>query len=265
MRIVKYRGSTHATNEFPFLIEEDGISMLPITSVGLDHPAHEDRVGTGVPALDLMLGGGVYRGSSSLISGSAGTGKTSFAAQFAQAACSRGEHCLYFAFEESPSQLLRNMRSIGIELEPWIKQGLLTVHAVRPTLYGLESHLARMFKMTQTFKPQSAVIDPVTNFLAAGTGADVRSMLTRLIDLLKTQAITSLFTSLTFTGEYETQSETAVSSLMDTWLLLRDVEIDEERRGTISILKARGTAHSKRIRGFRLTGTGVMLTETEPR
>ena len=262
MRIVKYRGSTHGTNEFPFLIEADGISVLPITSVGLDHTAHEERVSSGLPTLDAMLGGkGFYRGSSNLVSGTAGTGKTSIAAHFAVAACERGERCLFFAFEESPSQLFRNMRSIGLDLGRWVDAGLLHVHAVRPTLYGLETHLATMFKMSQEFKPHGIVVDPVTNFLAAGTGADVRSMLVRLIDLFKTQAVTSFFTSLTLGGEDETKSDTAISSLMDTWLLLRDAESDGERRGTISVLKSRGMPHSKKAWGFRLSDHGIELSE----
>ncbi len=262
MRVVKYRGSMHGTNEFPFLIERNGISVLPITSVGLDHVAVDERVSTGVPALDVMLGAkGFYRGSSNLVSGTAGTGKTSVAAHFVNAACERGERCLYFAFEESPSQLLRNMRSIGVHLEAWVKAGLLVIQAVRPTLHGLESHLATMLLKTQEIQPQAVVVDPVTNFLSAGTGADLRSMLIRLIDLIKTQGITSLFTSLTTTGEEEPRSDASISSLMDTWLWLRDTETGGERRGTITVLKSRGMPHSKKVRSFRLTDNGIELAE----
>jgi circadian clock protein KaiC len=265
LRIVKYRGSTHGTNEFPFIIDADGISILPITSVGLNHPAYAERVSSGVPALDTMLGGkGFYRGSSNLISGTAGTGKTSIAAQFAIAACTRGERCLFFAFEESPDQLLRNMRSIGLDMDRWIKEERLIVRAVRPTHFGLESHLVKMFQMSRQLKPQTVVVDPVTTFLVAGSGEDVRSMLVRLIDLLKMQGVTSLFTSLTVGSESEASTDAAISSLIDTWLLLRDMETDGERRGTIAILKSRGMAHSKRVRGFQLTDSGIELTDAVP-
>jgi len=263
MRVVKYRGSTHATNEFPFLIEANGISVLPITSVGLEHIAHEERVSSGVAALDSMLGGkGFFRGSSNLVSGTAGTGKTSIAAHFAVAACERGERCLFFAFEESPSQLLRNMSSIGLDLGRWVSKGLLTVRAVRPTLFGLESHLAAMIKLSQELKPQAIVVDPVTNFLAAGSGGDVKSMLVRLVDLFKTQGATSLFTSLTLGGEDEAKSDAAISSLIDTWLLLRDTEAQGERRGTIAVLKSRGMPHSKKVHGFQLTDAGIEVSQT---
>lgn len=264
LRIVKYRGSTHGTNEFPFLIGESGISVLPITSVGLDHPANDDRVSSGVAALDVMLDGqGFFRGASILVSGAAGTGKTSVAAQFAVAACARGERCLFFAFEESPSQLVRNMRSIGLDLECWVKEGLLIIRSVRPTLFGLESHLTVMIKMVKDLKPQAIIVDPVTSLLGAGAGIDVRSMLVRLIDLFKMQGVTSLFTSLTHGGENEARSEAAVSSLIDTWLMLHETETNGERRGLLSILKSRGMAHSKKISGFRLTNHGIALTDAD--
>jgi len=262
LRVVKYRGSTHGTNEFPFLIENDGISVLPITSIGLEHAANDGRVSTGVGALDALLGGvGYFRGSSNLISGTAGTGKTSIASHFAVASCMRGERCLFFAFEESPSQLMRNMRSIGIDLARWVKEGLLTIRAVRPTLYGLESHLATMIKMANELKPKAIVVDPVTNFVGAGTGLEVRSMLVRLIDLFKTHEITTVFTSLTLGGENEAKSDAAISSLIDTWLLLSEKESSGERRGTIAILKSRGMPHSKKVHPFRLTDHGIVLTE----
>ena len=259
LRIVKYRGSAHGTNEYPFLIDEKGISVMPITSIGLQHDVSTERISSGIPRLDTMLGGeGYYRGSSILVSGTAGTGKTSIAAHFANAACSRGERCLYFAFEEAPSQITRNMRSIGIDLEPWMNQGLLDIYAVRPTIYGLEMHLVKMYKMVMEFKPEVVVIDPVTNLIAIGSDTEVKSMLARLIDFLKANQITAFFTNLSHGGSLE-QTEFGISSLMDTWLLLRDIEIGGERNRGLYILKSRGMAHSNQIREFLLTDKGITL------
>jgi len=261
LRIVKYRGSSHGTNEYPFLIDEQGMSVLPITSLGLQHDVSTERISSGIPRLDTMLGGeGYYRGSSVLVSGTAGTGKTSISASFANAACSRGERCLYFAFEESSAQLTRNMRSIGIDLEPWIKQGLLDIYAVRPTIYGLEMHLVKMHKMVREFKPKVVIIDPVTNLIAIGSDTEVKSMLSRLIDFLKANQITAFFTNLSHGGTTE-QTEFGLSSLMDTWLLLRDIEIGGERNRGLYILKSRGMAHSNQIREFLLTDKGIDLVD----
>ena len=262
LRIVKYRGTVHGTNEYPFLIDEDGISVLPITSLGLRHEASEERLSTGVPRLDAMLGGaGFYRGSSVLISGTAGTGKTSLAAHFAEAACRRDERCLYFAFEESESQLVRNMRSIGLDLMPRLKKGVLRLHATRPTAYGLETHLAALHKLVSEFEPRVVIVDPVTNFLKAGTQAEADGMLMRLIDFLKARQTTALFTSLTYGGGVQEQSEAGISSLMDTWLLLRDIELGGERNRAMYVLKSRGMAHSNQIREFLLTDHGVELRD----
>ena len=261
LRVVKYRGSSHGTNEFPFLIDADGISVIPITSATLSHPAPRERVSTGIPALDDMLGGhGYFRGSSVLVSGTAGTGKTSLAAQFADAACSRGERCLFFSFEESPSQLLRNMRSIGLELNRWLDQGLLSIHASRPTRFGLEMHLSTTHKLIRTFRPDVVVVDPVSNFLSAGTSIEAESMLVRMIDVLKAQSITTFLTDLIGGGPPE-QTAVGISSIIDTWLMLRDFVRDGERVGLLSILKSRGMKHSRRIREFRLTDHGIELPE----
>lgn len=261
LRVVKYRGSLHGTNEYPFLIDERGIEVLPITSLGLDHPASTERVSSGIPALDEMLGGqGYFRGSSVLVSGKAGTGKSSLAAHFAGAACRRGERCAYFAFEESPAQILRNMRSIGLDLGPWVERGLLLFHAARPTVYGLERHLVTMYKMVRDFQPAVVVLDPITNFLASGSSEEVKAMLMRMIDFLKSQQITPLFTSLTHGDELD-RTEIGVSSLMDTWLLLRETEVSGERNRTVSVIKSRGMAHSNQLREMRLSGDGIELVE----
>ncbi|MBE3046956.1 circadian clock protein KaiC [Candidatus Bathyarchaeota archaeon] len=261
LRIVKYRGSTHGTNEYPFLIDDQGISVLPISSLGLDHDAPAERVSSGIARLDGMLGGkGFYRGSSILASGTAGTGKTTIAASFVDAACRRGERCLFFAFEESPRQVVRNMRSIGIDLEPWVRKGVLQFHAARPTYGGIEQVLLLIHKRITSFQPSVVVVDPVTNLLMVSTQNEVRSMLTRLVDFLKTQRITTIFTSLTAAGPLEA-SEADVSSLMDTWLLLKSIEVGGERNRALYVLKSRGLEHSNQIREFVLTDDGLRLLD----
>jgi circadian clock protein KaiC len=266
LRVVKYRGSHHGTNEYPFLIDRNGLSVLPVTSLGLEHHASMDRLSTGVPELDRMLGGqGYFRGSTVLASGTAGTGKTSLAAHFADVACRRGERVLYFLFEESPQQLLRNMRSIGVDLQPWVERGLLRFHADRPSRSGLETHLALMYQLVRDFKPSVAIVDAVTNLLTIGTANDVHAMLMRVIDYLKVHEVTGFFTSLS-PGKTELQeTETGVSSLMDTWIVLTIKEVDRERCRQLSVLKSRGMAHSNRIRDFVLTDHGLRLMENERR
>jgi len=217
LRVVKYRGTVHGTNEYPFLIDETGISVLPITSVGLRHSAGTERISSGIPELDRMLGGkGYYRGSSILVSGTAGAGKTSFAAHLVEAACRRGERCLYFAFEESAQQFVRNMRSIGLDLQPHIDAGLLRFEASRPTLHGLESHLVSIHKAVSEVAPQLVVIDPISTFIASGSDHEVSAMLMRLVDFLKAQGITAFFTSLTSGGTATERTEVEISSLIDT-------------------------------------------------
>jgi len=265
LRVVKYRGSLHGTNEYPFIIDERGIEVLPITSLRLAHAAVTERVSSGVSELDDMLGGeGYYRGSSVLVSGRAGTGKTSLGAHFVAAACRRGERCIYFAFEESMSQVVRNMRSIGIDLEPWIRQGLLEFHASRPTLNGLERHLVTMHKTIRVLQPRVVVVDPVTNFVSVGSSGEVSSMLIRLIDFLKTRQITSLFTSLTRGGKDLELTDVGISSLMDTWLLVRETEANGERGRVLQVIKSRGMAHSSQLQGFLLTDQGVRLGDASP-
>ena len=265
LRVVKYRGSVHGTNEYPFLIGNKGLSVLPITSLGLSHPAPVQRLPTGVEGLDGMFGGkGYFRGSSILISGTAGTGKTSFAAAFAQAACQRGERCLYFAFEESPDQIMRNMGSIGIQLRPFVSQGLLRFHAVRPHHYGLETHLVYINDEARDFKPRVVVIDPITNLISVAESLEVRGMLTRLIDFFKTKRITALSTSLTMADGAEGQSQVGISSLMDTWLLVRNLEQARERNRALYVLKSRGMNHSNQIREFRLSNRGIQVMPHRP-
>src|SRR6266404_4400250 len=261
LRIVKYRGSTHGTNEYPFLIDEDGISVLPITSLGYQYKVSPQRISSGIPRLDTMLGGkGFYRGSSILLSGTAGTGKTTVAAHFAAATCRRGERCLYFAFEESRDQIARNMLSVGIDLRRCIQKGLLTFHASRPSLHGLEMHLVTMHKLVEKHRPDVVIIDPVTNLVDAGEQRDVSAMLVRLMDFLKARQITALLTSLTHNNPAATErSEALISSLADTWLLFRTIEIGGERNRGLYVLKSRGMAHSNQIREFLLTKNGVQL------
>jgi circadian clock protein KaiC len=262
LRVVKYRGTTHGTNEYPFLIDSAGITVLPITSLALEHEANGERISSGVPRLDAMLGGeGFYRGSSILVSGTAGTGKSSLSAHFADATCRRGERCLYFAFEESQSQIIRNMRSIGIDLQPWVDQGLLQFHATRPTMHGLEMHLALTHKQVRDFSPQVVVVDPVSNLMAAGSRREAEAMLLRLVDFLKGQGITTFMTSLTSGGHSLEATEQGLSSIVDSWLLLRDIELGGERNRGLYVLKSRGMAHSNQIREFVLTDKGIDLLD----
>ena len=262
LRVVKYRGSVHGTNEYPFLIDEQGLTIMPITSMGLQHQVSMERVPTGVSRLDAMLGGkGYFRGSTVLISGTAGSGKSSLAAHFTNAACERGERCLFFAFEESPQQIIRNMRSIGLDLERWVKKGLLQFHATRSTVHGLEMHLVTCHKLVQEFKPSAVVLDPIGTLANGGSHSDTTLMLTRLMDFLKSQQITAVWTSLTIGGADKERTDVAISSLVDTWLLLRDVELGGERNRAMYILKSRGMAHSNQIREFLLTDRGIELAD----
>lgn len=260
LRVVKYRGSAHGSDEVPFLIDTAGISVLPVTSAGLDHQALDERVPTGVAGLDAMLGGGgFYRGSSVLVSGMAGTGKSSLAAHFADAACRRGERCLYFAYEESPQQILRNMRSIGIDLAPWVEGGLLRLEAARPSLYGLETHLSRVQRDIDLFQPASVVIDPFSSL--RGDRADLQAMLLRMVDLVKARGITALMTSLVTAEDRVNNTDQGISSLMDTWLSLTNIEFNGERNRGLYVLKSRGMKHSNQIREFILTDEGIRLVE----
>jgi circadian clock protein KaiC len=260
LRIVKYRGSFHGTNEYPFLIDRQGVSVLPVTALRLDHAAPTERVSTGVPPLDEMLGGeGFYRGSTVLLSGTAGTGKTSLAASFAEAACRRGERCVYFLLEESPQQMIRNMRSIGLDLQQWCQRGLLNLQAERPSRYGLEAHLAAMYRAIDEVRPEAVVVDSITDLLCLGDEAEVRAMLVRLIDYLKTRGVTVLFTSLSPGAVDLQETHAGVSSLMDGWILLTLEKTGHGRRREMSVLKARGTAHSSRVYEFTLTERGFRV------
>lgn len=262
IRIVKYRGTTHGTNEYPFLIDDDGFTVLPVTSLALQHEVSDRRISSGIARLDTMLGGeGFYRGSSILLSGTAGTGKTSIAAQFVHAACDRGERCAYFAFEESPGQLVRNMRSIGLDLGKFVDRGLLEIHSSRATFYGLEMHLAMIHKLVEKANPTVVVLDPIGALIQAGTRRDANAMVIRLIDFLKVRQITALMTNLTSGGEALERTEIDISSVVDTWLLLRDIELGGERNRALYVLKSRGMNHSNQLREFLLTNHGVDLLD----
>lgn len=262
LRIVKYRGSAHGTNEYPFLIEKDGFSVLPITSLALNHEVSNERVNTGIAKLDVMLGGqGVFRGSNVLVSGTAGTGKSSIAAHFAAASCARGERCLYFAFEESANQIVRNSGSIGLDLRPHIDNGLLRFIAGRPTTTGLETHLASIHRHVKDFEPRMIIVDPVSNLADAGTLRDAALMLTRLFDFLKARQITAVYTFLTSGEKSREATDVGISSVVDTWMLLRDIELGGERNRGMYVLKSRGTAHSNQIREFVLHSGGIDLKD----
>jgi len=260
LRVVKYRGSSHGSNEYPFLIGEDGIFLVPITSMGLDYKVSTERVSSGNSRLDALFGGkGFYRGSSIYVTGTPGTGKTSIASAFADAACRRGEKCIYFAFEESKDQIFRNMRSIGIDLSRWDRKGLLHIHATRPTFSGLEAHLLKMNRLAHEIRPKIIVIDPISNLIEVGEQMEVKSMLSRLIDYFKSNKTTILFTSLVVKGVNEDTSEVGISSLMDTWIQLKDIESNGEHNRGLVVLKSRGMSHSNQIREFLLTDKGIRL------
>lgn len=262
LRIVKYRGSAHGTNEYPFIIDEQGITVMPITSAGLAHDASTERVTSGIPDLDKMLEGkGYYKGSSILISGMAGSGKSTTSAHFADAMCASGERCIYFAMEESPAQIMRNMKSIGLDLKKWVDKGLLKFSARRPNLYGLETHLAAMHREVREFNPSAVVVDPMSALVSAGITSDVHSMILRLVDFLKARGVTALFTNLGGGQAEQVTTEMQISSLMDTWLLLYNRESNGEHNRQLYLLKARGMAHSNQVREFIMSKTGIQLRE----
>jgi circadian clock protein KaiC len=260
LRIVKYRGSSHGTNEYPFIIDRQGLDVLPVTALHLQHSASAERISSGIAGLDAMLAGrGFFRGSSVLASGTAGTGKSSIAAHFANATCRRGERCLYFALEESQEQIIRNMRSIGLDLRPWVERDLLQFHASRPTLFGLEMHLVTIFRMVSELDPSVVIVDPLSNLSSIGSHNEVMATLLRLVDFLKSRQVTALFTSLTSNGDAGNETHLGISSLMDTWLSLRNLESNGERNRGLYVLKSRGMKHSNQIREFLLTDQGVEL------
>jgi circadian clock protein KaiC len=262
LRVIKYRGSVHGTNEYPFLIDEDGLSVLPVTSIRLDKKASTERISSGIKELDEMLGNkGFYRGSSILVSGTSGTGKTSIAALFAKATCARKERCLFFAFEESPSQIIRNMRSIGVDLEKYEKRKLLRFHSYQPTEYGLEMHLINITKHIEQFKPSVVILDPITNMLSVGAPREVKFMLMRLIDFFQLKGITVMFTALRIEGRSDETTDEGISSLVDAWIFLRDLELAGERNKALFVMKARGMRNSNQIREFIISDNGVELVD----
>jgi circadian clock protein KaiC len=262
LRIVKYRGSEHGTNEYPFLIDHEGISVLPVTSLTLHHKVSNDRISSGIEALDNMLdGNGFFKGSSILVSGTAGTGKTSLAGSFVNGACSEGKRCIYFAFEESPNQIIRNMQSVGMDLQEYVDKGLLLFHASRPTLNGLEMHLLTIHKLVNTFKPDLVILDPITNLITVGSFSEVKSLLIRLIDYLQARMITVMFTALTLRENLTDQNDETISSLVDAWLMVNDIEMNGERNRSLNIMKSRGMKHSNKVREFIITDKGLDLQD----
>ena len=262
LRIVKYRGSAHGTNEYPFIIDQEGITVMPITSAGLEHDASTERLSSGIPDLDIMLENkGFYRGSSILVSGMAGAGKSTVSAHFANSVCARGERCIYFAMEESPAQIVRNMKSVGLNLQQWIDKGLLKFSAKRPSLFGLETHLASMHRDVTLFEPSAVIVDPLSALMNAGITSDVHSMVLRLVDFLKSREVTAVFTNLTHGNVENAKTDMEISSLMDAWLLLYNKESNGEHNRQLYLLKSRGMAHSNQVREFLLTREGIKLRE----
>ena len=267
LRIIKYRGSMHGTNEYPFLIDEDGISVLPITSLKLDHKTSKQIISTGLPSLDKLFKlGGFFRGSSTLITGTAGTAKTILASYFALSSCKRKERVLFFSFEESPEQLIRNIQSVGIKIEPYIKSNLLHIHSSRPSLQGLELHLLMLTKMVKKYNPRTVIVDPISSLVTVGTGSEVRAMLIRLMDMLKSKGINALFTSLTHNTFIDSSdiTEDAVSSLCDTWIELRNEEKSTGRSRSLLVVKSRGMGHSNEATPFSITDKGIVIHNGSP-
>lgn len=261
LRIVKYRGAGFGTNEYPFLIDEQGVTVMPITSRALRHGVSKERVSTGIARMDAMLGGGYWRASAILMSGTAGTGKTTLASHFADAMCNRGERCLYFSFDEAPDQIRRDLLSVGINFEKWEKRGLLRIESLRATTQGLEEHLHLITQKVRSFKPAAVIVDPITGLLPLAPMYASHSMLTRLIDFLKGEMITTFFTSLTEGQGAPERSGLGVSTLIDTWLVVRDIESNGEKNRGMFIVKSRGTNHSHQVREFLLTDRGVQLVD----
>jgi circadian clock protein KaiC len=259
LRVVKYRGSVHGTNEYPFLIDEDGLTVMPVTSIKLEHAMSTKRISSGIPELDVMLGGGYYESSNVLISGTAGTGKTNLSTYFANASCSLGKRALFIAFEESPQQIIRNAKSIGLDIQKFTENGLLKFEATRATSQGLEMHLAKMYKLIRDFKPAVVIVDPISNLVASGSNTEVRTMLSRMMDLYKAENVTAMMTALTMGGGNTEETDFGVSSFVDSWLLLRDYEINGERNRLIYVLKSRGSSHSNQVREFVISHKGIRL------
>jgi circadian clock protein KaiC len=269
LRVIKYRGSNHGTNEYPFVIDKSGLSVIPITSAGLNQPGTSKKVLTGISSLDKMFKKkpGFTLGSTVLVSGTAGTGKTSLAAAFALESCERGEKCLFLSYEESSGQLIQNMSSIGIDFAPWVKKGLLKIVSVRPSFFGLEMHLLDLYKIVDSFKPKSVIIDPLTSLIGEGDEREIRSMITRMIDLLKSRSITTFFTSLVSSSEKnDTSGEIGVSSLIDTWIVVRELEEDagKKRIRGLFIVKSRGTGHESDVHKLILSDSGIRLVPMDP-
>ncbi len=269
IRVLKYRGSNHGANEYPFVIDQEGLSVIPITSAGLDQPGTAQKVSTGIPSLDKLFWGkpGYTRGSTVLASGTAGTGKTSLAGAFAIGSCKRGERCIFLSYEESSGQLIQNMSSIGIDFAPWIKKGLLKIVSVRPSFFGLEMHLLDLYKLVGSFKPKSVVIDPLTSLIGEGDEREIRSMITRMIDLLKSSGITTFFTSLvSAAAANDTSGEIGVSSLIDTWIIVRELEegTSKKRIRGLFIVKSRGTGHDSDVHKLILSDDGIKLAPMDP-
>ncbi len=262
LRIIKYRGSLHGTNEYPFLIDTDGISVLPVTSLRLETNVSSERISSGIPSLDAMLDEkGFYKGSSILVSGTSGTGKTSIAASFTAENCRRGKRCIYFAFEESPDQIIRNMKSIGLDMRPYVEKGLLTFQASRPTMYGLEMHLVVMYKLIKKNKPDIVVLDPISNLITVGSPSEITSIITRLLDFLQSLNITVVFTALTSNTIINEQADESVSSLVDAWIQVRDIELNGERNRGLYVMKSRGMKHSNQVREFMITDKGLLMED----
>ena len=261
LRIVKYRGSYHSTNEYPFMIDHKGITIFPIISEAPQIIVSNERISSGIKQIDEMLDGrGFYVGSSILVSGSAGTGKSSIAASFIKDVCEKKGTALYCAFEEAPNQIKRNMASIGIFLEPYEKSGNLHFYYSRPTLQTLELHFIAIKKLIKQINPSVVILDPITNLMIENINSDIRTMLTRFVDYLKMEQITVLLTAtLTVSSLELIQSNEGISSMVDTCIMIQEKNIIDSRRRTLYIMKSRGICNSKKEVEFIITSEGISI------
>lgn len=262
LRIAKYRGSGHVADEVPLVIDAHGVNIPYYGETGSDWRALTERVSTGVTRLDDLAGGGYFRGSGILISGEPGTSKTSLAATFAAAAAARGEKALFISFDEAASQIVRNVRSIGLGLQPHIDSGHLVIHMLRAGQDLVETHYLEILRMLDAERPDCLVIDPISALLKAGGDAASYLSAERLLDTVKSRGITTLMTSLVDpSGSQEETTAAHVSTIADTWIALNNKVINGERNRTLSIVKSRGTHHSNQMRELILSDRGIDLAD----
>ena len=260
IQVVKCRGINHYTGKSPFIINSEGMSIRPLITADFDYKVLKSRVSTGIADIDNMLGGkGLYRGSTVYITGPSGAGKTSISSSFANGACSRGERALFLAFEESSDQIIRNMKSIGLSLDKWVNEKLLYFYTARATTNSLEGHLDNIMTMVREVEPTCVVLDPISAFRPIANENETKLMLIRLNDYLRARKITTVFTALSSDGEYSEHADVQLSSIADTWIVVRIMDYKGERNNVMQLMKSRGMSHSRQMKEMYFTGNGLKL------